>query len=62
MWPSVPSTIPGYSEGISEVNSFLKGHGFQLNSSGGEIKETPEQLLEQSSTLADKIFESTDYR
>jgi len=42
-------------EGISEVNSFLKEHGFQLNSSGGEIKGTPEQLLEQSSTLADKV-------
>jgi len=42
-------------EEIAEVNSFLKAHGFQLNSSGGEIKGTPEQLLEQSSTLADKI-------
>lgn len=42
-------------EGISEVNSFLKKHGFQLNSSGGEIKGTPEQLLEQSSTLADQV-------
>ncbi len=42
-------------EGISEVNSFLKEHGFQLNSSGGEIKGSPEQLLEQSSTLADKV-------
>lgn len=43
------------SEEISEVNSFLKKHGFQLNSSGGEIKGTPEQLLEQSSTLADQV-------
>ncbi|MEA3460361.1 MAG: DUF1338 domain-containing protein, partial [Bacteroidota bacterium] len=42
-------------KGISEVNSFLKDHGFQLNSSGGEIKGTPEQLLEQSSTLADQV-------
>ena len=42
-------------EGISEVNSFLKEHGFQLNSSGGEIKGSPEQLLEQSSTLADQV-------
>jgi hypothetical protein len=42
-------------KGISEVNSFLKANGFQLNSSGGEIKGTPEQLLEQSSTLADQV-------
>lgn len=42
-------------EGIGEVNSFLKEHGFQLNGSGGEIKGTPEQMLEQSSTLADQV-------
>lgn len=42
-------------EGISEVTSFLKEHGFQFNSSGGEIKGSPEQLLEQSSTLADQV-------
>jgi len=42
-------------KGITEVNSFLKSNGFQLNSSGGEIKGTPEQLLEQSSTLADQV-------
>jgi len=42
-------------EGIEVLNSFLKEHGYQLNSSGGEIKGTPEQLLEQSSTLADQV-------
>jgi len=42
-------------EGIEAVNSFLKENGFQLNSSGGEVKGTPEQLLEQSSTLADQV-------
>ena len=41
--------------GIDEVNSFLKSEGFLLNSSGGEIKGTPDQLLEQSSTLADPV-------
>jgi hypothetical protein len=41
--------------GIEEVNSFLKSEGFSLNKSGGEIKGTPEQLLEQSSTLADLV-------
>lgn len=40
---------------IQEVNNFLKSKGFELNSSGGEIKGTPAQLLEQSSTLADKV-------
>ena len=44
-----------YFEGIEAVNSFLKSKGFQLNSSGGEIKGTPGQLLEQSSTLADRV-------
>ena len=41
--------------GIEDVNSFLKANDFQLNSSGGEIKGTPKQLLEQSSTLADQV-------
>lgn len=41
--------------GIEEVNAFLKANGKQLNSSGGEIKGTPKQLLEQSSTLADQV-------
>lgn len=41
--------------GLVEVNSFLKSKGFLLNSSGGEIKGTPAQLLEQSSTLADRV-------
>ena len=40
---------------IQGVNEFLKENGFRLNSSGGEIKGTPEQLLEQSSTLADTV-------
>lgn len=42
-------------EGIFEVNTFLKDNGFPLNSSGGEIKGSAEQLLEQSSTLADRV-------
>lgn len=42
-------------EGIAEVNAFLKDNGFKLNSSGGEIKGTPDKLLEQSSTLADRV-------
>ena len=39
-------------DGILEVNQFLKDNGFQLNESGGEVKGTPADLLEQSSTIA----------
>ena len=42
-------------EGIEEVNAFLKSEGYALNSSGGEVKGTPAELLEQSSTLADQV-------
>ncbi len=37
---------------IQEVNRFLKDNGFKLNDSGGEVKGTPADLLEQSSTIA----------
>jgi len=40
---------------IEQVNALLKNSGFALNVVGGEIKGSPELLLEQSSTLADKI-------
>lgn len=39
---------------IQEVNRSLVEAGFTLNTSGGEIKGTPADLLEQSSTMADK--------
>ncbi|WP_337881335.1 DUF1338 domain-containing protein [Rheinheimera sp.] len=41
-------------ETLESVNQALKDAGFALNTSGGEIKGTPEVLLEQSSTLADE--------
>lgn len=37
---------------IQKVNQFLKDNGFILNAAGGEVKGTPEELLEQSSTKA----------
>jgi hypothetical protein len=40
---------------ISAVNDLLKKNGFLLNDSGGEIKGTRADLLQQSSTLADKV-------
>ncbi|MDI9244762.1 DUF1338 domain-containing protein [Marinobacter sp. CHS3-4] len=39
---------------LAEVNQRLKDEGFRLNTSGGEIKGSPEELLEQSSTMADR--------
>ena len=40
---------------LEMLNSFLKDHGFKLNSSGGEIKGSKDVYLEQSSTLANNI-------
>ncbi len=37
---------------IQKVNQYLKDNGFLMNDSGGEIKGTPEELLEQSSIKA----------
>ncbi len=38
---------------LEEVNTLIKQNGFKLNESGGEIKGSPEVLLEQSSIIAD---------
>jgi hypothetical protein len=40
---------------IYKVNKLLKDNGFELNSSGGEVKGTREELLQQSSTMADIV-------
>lgn len=42
-------------ESIQKVNEFLVNQGFKLNTSGGAIKGTPADCLEQSSTLAGEI-------
>ncbi len=42
-------------DSLQKVNKFLKDNGFKMNASGGEIKGTPQEFLEQSSVLADKI-------
>lgn len=39
---------------IRDLNVFIKSLGIKLNASGGEIKGTPEELLEQSSTMANE--------
>ncbi|MFH0259554.1 DUF1338 domain-containing protein [Vibrio barjaei] len=40
---------------VVEVNQHLREAGFAINESGGEVKGSPEVLLEQSSTMADKV-------
>jgi len=44
----------GYNT-IATFNAFLKRHGFKLNDAGGEIKESPDGKLLQSSTVAELI-------
>lgn len=41
--------------GLPELNAFLLSHDLQLNEAGGLIKGTPEEKLEQSSTLARRV-------
>lgn len=40
---------------ITVLNAFVQKNGFVLNKSGGEIKGTPADYLEQSSTMASEI-------
>lgn len=47
-------------ESVAEVNAVLKREGFALNTAGGEIKGSAEVMLEQSSTLADRVAVSFD--
>lgn len=42
-------------DSIEKINEFLKSNGYTINSSGGEIKGAPDQLLEQSSVMAEQI-------
>ncbi len=40
---------------IQELNEFVESKGFELNTSGGKVKGSPEELLEQSSTKAKEV-------
>lgn len=40
---------------VEQINQFLEERGFNLNASGGKIKGTPIELLEQSSTMAEEV-------
>jgi hypothetical protein len=39
---------------LEELMDFLEAEGFRMNTSGGRIKGTPEVLLEQGATIADR--------
>ncbi len=41
---------------LESLNAFLVEHGFRLNDSGGAIKGTPAEHLEQSSTRAEHVI------
>lgn len=40
---------------LQDLNTFLKSNDLKLNQAGGEVKGTPSELLEQSSTEARKV-------
>ncbi len=40
---------------VSGLNTFLQQQGIELNSAGGLVKGTPAELLEQSSTMAQRV-------
>jgi hypothetical protein len=40
---------------LQQLNDFLKDNGIALNDADGQIKGSPQQLLEQSSTLAGEV-------
>lgn len=40
---------------LAALNDFLRAEGFRLNTMGGEIKGSPREYLEQSSTLASEV-------
>lgn len=40
---------------LQEFNAWLVEKGYTLNTSGGEVKGSPEELLEQSSIMANRI-------
>lgn len=42
-------------ETVADINRLLKDNGFAVNEAGGEVKGSPDDLLEQSSTMADRV-------
>lgn len=46
--------LAAFSE-VKQINAHLRQSGFTINESGGEVKGSPHVLLEQSSTMADRV-------
>ncbi len=42
-------------DGVTQVLDFVEAAGYRINESGGRVKGSPEVLLEQGSTLADRV-------
>ncbi|MGO1748799.1 MAG: DUF1338 domain-containing protein [Marinobacter sp.] len=42
-------------ETVADINQLLKDNSFAVNASGGEVKGSPADRLEQSSTMADRV-------
>jgi hypothetical protein len=47
--------LPAGYDTVATFNNFLEKHGFKLNDSGGKIKQSPDGLLLQSSTVAEML-------
>jgi hypothetical protein len=47
--------LPEPYNNLNEFNSFLKSIGIKLNNAGGEIKTSADQLLRQSSSVAQMV-------
>jgi Domain of unknown function (DUF1338) len=52
---SVHNLKKGYNT-LAEFNTFLENHHIRLNDSGGKIKQSPDGLLLQSSTVAELVM------
>lgn len=48
------NALKGFND-LQSINQFIKQNGFSLNQAGGEIKGTPSEFLEQSSTMAEEV-------
>jgi hypothetical protein len=47
--------LPEPHDTCAGFNQFLESHGFKLNDSGGKVKESPDGMLLQSSTVAEML-------
>ncbi|MEX2473948.1 DUF1338 domain-containing protein [Marinobacter sp.] len=45
----------GQYDSVESINQLLKASGYRVNDAGGEVKGSPAELLEQSSTMADRV-------